>query len=233
MASCCSLLPLGLLALPLLSCLSCVLLVVFFEWLVGCWTWPWPSRGCSCYHLALAFWFDGGCLLALDPLRSSWCCSVVFLPSSGSCLILGCWMLVVCCKGSLCLLRGIVWGVFGWGSLLLFIYSASCSILVLLQVWFGWPISIWLWIPTVWVRLSPLIFGLHPWCGVGMVCWWLASWLLLYAIWYAAISSFVFCASRRWLESWFARVGFSSLACYFWLTAMSPSSPACSPLLGV
>jgi hypothetical protein len=28
-------------------------------------------------------------------------------------------------------------------------------------------------------------------------------------------------------------VGLSSLACYLWLTAMSLSSPACSPLLGV
>jgi hypothetical protein len=119
-ASYCSLLPLGLLALPLLSCLSCVRLVVFFEWLVAAGHDLEPSRGCCCCYLALAFWFDGGCLLVLDPLRSSGCCSVVFLPQGRghvptglNCLILGCWMLLVCCKGSLCLLRGIVWGVFG------------------------------------------------------------------------------------------------------------------------
>jgi hypothetical protein len=80
-----------------------------------------------------------------------------------------------------------------------------------------WPILIWLWIPTVWVRFSPLIFGLHPCCGVGMVCWWLASWLLLNAVWYAAIHSFVYYASRSWLEFWFAREwpGWSSvLPCF-------------------
>ena len=53
------------------------------------------------------------------------------------------------------------------------------------------------------------------------------SWLLLYEAWYAAICSFVCCASWSRLELWFARVGLSSLACNFWLTAMSPS---CSPL---
>jgi len=92
-------------------------------------------------------------------------------------------------------------GCVGWGSLHLFTNSTSCSILVLLQGWFGWPTSIWLWIPTVWVRLSSLIFELHP-LYVGMVCWRSDSWLLLNAASYAAISSFVFCAFKSCLEFW-------------------------------
>jgi hypothetical protein len=77
--SCCSL-PSGLLIVPLLSWLSCVLLVVFLS---GWWAAGHdiePSRGCCCCFLALAFWFDGGCLLVLDSLCSSGCSSVVFLP---------------------------------------------------------------------------------------------------------------------------------------------------------
>jgi hypothetical protein len=51
-------------------------------------------------------------------------------------------MLLVCCKGFLCLLWGIVCGLSGWGSLPLYKLYASCFILVLLQVWFDWPLSI-------------------------------------------------------------------------------------------
>jgi len=58
-----------------------------------------------------------------------------------------------------------------------------------------------------------------------LCCWpsWGWSWLLLYEAWYTAICSFVCCASWSRLELWFARVGLSSLACNFWLTAISPS----------
>ncbi|KAH8508785.1 hypothetical protein H0E87_010792 [Populus deltoides] len=82
--------------------LQLVLLVVLSGWLAAGHDIE-PSRGRCCCFLVLAFWVDGGYLLALD-FVSSRCCSVVFLPQ-------GCWMLLICCKGSLCLLRGIVWGL--------------------------------------------------------------------------------------------------------------------------
>jgi hypothetical protein len=46
------------------------------------------------------------------------------------CLLLGCWMLLVCCKGSLCLLQGIVWGVLGE------VLSPCSQILTPVPFWF-------------------------------------------------------------------------------------------------